>query len=203
MGLFSSIGRGIGGLVKKVAGPALGLIPGGNIIRAGGSLAGGLLGRGSSSSAPTIPAMPRLASTGSGGAPPRVPQGGAMGTIRRVLPGGRSGYTYDPYDLNTPTDRSGRPVAVHMEVRERIHCAPGYVGVDLDGDGVKDACVLKGVARAMGLYKSRPKPLVSGYETRALTVAANVKGRVATVARKAGLYVAAKRPTTTSGGKKK
>lgn len=200
MSLFGSIARGVGGLVKRVAGPALSLAPGGSLIRAGASaLAGGLLGR-SSATRPTIPAMPRLAPPPQVGGVPRVPQGGVVGTVRRVLPGGRSGYTYDPYDLNTPTDRTGRPVAVHMEVRERVHCAPGYVAVDLDGDGVKDACVLKGVARAMGLYKGRPKPLVSGYETRALATAKRVRGRVASVARSAGLYVANKRP---EGGRKK
>lgn len=193
MGLLKSIGRGIGRLVRPAARvAAVAGVPGAGMVSTA------LAGR---SGPPAIPAIPRALS-GGGVQTTGQRQPGVAGAVRRALPGGRSGYAYDKYDLDTPVDRTGRPVAVHMETRERVSCPPGYVGVDLDGDGVKDACVLKGVARAMGLYKSRPKPLVSGYETRALTVAANVKGRVASVARKAGLYVAAKKPQPT-GGKKK
>lgn len=200
MGLFGAIGRGL----RKVGGAALGvgasLVPGGSLARtAVSTVAGGLLGRGSMSR--PVPTMPRLVGGGGGGVP-RVPQGGVVGTVRRVLPGGRSGYTYDPFDLNTPTDRTGRPVAVIPEMRERVSCPPGYVGVDLDGDGVKDACVLKGVARAMGLYHSRPKPPVSGYEARAIRTATAAKKRVASLARSTGLYVAARKPQS-GGGKKK
>lgn len=117
---------------------------------------------------------------------PRLPQGGAGGVARRVLPGGRSGYTYDPYDLNTPTDKLGRPVAVHPETTERISCPPGYVAVDLDGDGIKDACVIKGVARSMGLWKSRPKPPISGYDARAIKRAERAKKRVKKLAGNVG-----------------
>lgn len=109
---------------------------------------------------------------------PRQPQRGPRGVGRRIVPGGRSGYTYDPYDLNTPTDKSGRPVAVHPETTERLKCPPGYVAVDLDGDGVKDACLLKGTARSMGLWKSRPKPPISGYDARAIKRAERAKKRV-------------------------
>lgn len=123
---------------------------------------------------------------------PRLPQGGATGVARRVLPGGRSGYTYDPYDLNTPTDKLGRPVAVQPELAERIKCPPGYVAVDLDGDGVKDACVLKGMARSLGLFKSRPKPPISGYDARAIRRAESAKKRVKKLAGNVGYTCAPK-----------
>lgn len=125
-------------------------------------------------SAPPLPGVPRL------------PQAGPRGVGRRIVPGGRSGYTYDPYDLNTPSDKLGRPVAVHPEMTERISCPPGYVAVDLDGDGVKDACVLKGVARSMGLWKSRPKPPISGYDARAIKRAESAKKRVKKLAGNVG-----------------
>lgn len=193
MGLIKSLGRAVGSLVRPAVAIGASAIPGGSAITS-------LFGRRGGGQA-TVPAIPRVL-TGQGVQTTQQRQPGFRGAVRRALPGGRSGFAYDAYDLNTPSDKTGRPVAVQMEVRDRMTCPPGYVGVDLDGDGVKDACVLKGVARAMGLYRGRPKPLVSGYETRALTVAAAVKGRVAKVARKAGLYVAAKKPQTT-GGKKK
>ena len=202
MGLFSGIGR----LVKKVAAPALGIaasiVPGGTLVRAA---AQAVTGRAAPRPAlPTIAGLPRVSSSLAAPPPPvpqRTPQGGVVGTLRRAIPGGRSGYTYDRYDLNTPSDKLGRPVAVHPELKERISCPPGYVGVDLDGDGVKDACVLKGVARAMGLFHSRPKPPVSGYEARAVRTAKAVKSRVARLARSTGLHVSSSRPER--GGRKK
>lgn len=123
---------------------------------------------------------------------PRLPQGGARGVARRIAPGGRSGYTYDPYDLDTPSDKLGRPVAVQPEMAERIKCPPGYVAVDLDGDGIKDACVLKGMARGLGLWKSRPKPPISGYDARAIKRAERAKKRVKKLAGGVGFTCAPK-----------
>lgn len=120
------------------------------------------------------------------GVGPRTPQRGPRGVGRRIIPGGRSGYTYDPYDLDTPQDKYGRPVAVHPEMTERIKCPPGYVAVDLDGDGQSDACMLKGTARAMGLWSSRPKPPISGYDARAIKRAERAKKRVKKLAGNVG-----------------
>lgn len=139
------------------------------------------------------------ATGGRPGAPPPLPRGfapqgapvpreGVVGrTISRILPGGRTGREFTPYE-GTERDKIGRPIAVYPDRGERYIVPTGYVLVknpqDPDGEPI---AVLKGAARALGLWKPRPKPPVSGWDMRAITRAAGAKKRVKALAGKVGL----------------
>lgn len=127
---------------------------------------------------------------GAPSSPPPVPQGfqipqpvqGPIGrTISRILPGGRTGREFTAAtDL---TDRVGRPIAVHPMVRESVVGPSGYVMVNMNGERI---AMLKSFAIRAGLYKSPPKPPVSGYDMRAITRAAAAGKRVKKLASKVG-----------------
>lgn len=122
--------------------------------------------------------------------PPPIPQGfqipqplqGPVGrTISRILPGGKTGREFTAAtDL---TDRVGRPIAVHPMVRESVVGPSGYVMVNMNGERI---AMLKSFAIRAGLYKSPPKPPVSGYDMRAITRAAAAGKRVKKLASKVG-----------------
>lgn len=123
-----------------------------------------------------------------GGAP--VPREGVVGrTISRILPGGMTGREFTPYE-GAERDRLGRPIAVYPETVERLNAPTGYVIVRLpDGSPI---AMLKGAARAMGLWKGRPKPPVSGWDMRAIARAKSARGRVKKLAGAVGLATKSK-----------
>lgn len=118
------------------------------------------------------------------------PKEGVVGrTISRILPGGNTGLEFTPVD-GTETDKFGRPISVHPDVGERLIAPRGYVIVaGPDGEPI---AMLKGAARAMGLWSPRPKPPISGYDARAIRRAAGAKKRVSKLARKVGFTVTKK-----------
>ena len=75
----------------------------------------------------------------------------------------------------------GCAITEQMSMRSVAQCRPGYVAVDMDGDGVTDTCMLKEVARACKLWKPRPKPILTASDRKALNRAERVMGRVDTV----------------------
>ena len=75
----------------------------------------------------------------------------------------------------------GCAITLPMGVRQVAQCAPGYVAVDRDRDGIKETCMLKEVARACGLWKPRPKPVLTASDRKALNRATRVMGKVDTV----------------------
>lgn len=127
----------------------------------------------------------------SGGAPP-MPTGFQQpaGRIRRVgqrlIPGGKTGLEFTPYE-GAEVDRLGRSIAVYPETRDRLYAPPGYVIVRPWGPEGDVIAMLKGPARAMGLWHPDPKPPVSGWDMRAITRAAAAKKRVKKLSSKVGL----------------
>lgn len=111
--------------------------------------------------------------------PPPVPTPGVGGVIQRTLPGGKTGYQHTMMD----TGFSG---VVSPAYEQRMKCPKGYVAVDIDGDGVNDACMWKPMARSLKLWSSRPKPPVSGWDARAIKRAAGAKKRVKKLASSVG-----------------
>lgn len=115
------------------------------------------------------------------------PMEGMVGRgVSRLLPGGLSGREYTPVK-GTERDKYGRPIAVYPERRDRMVGPSGYVIVYpfRQGNDTGDpVAMLKGAARAMGLWSAKPKPVVSGYDTRAIARAHRAKKRVAKLAKK-------------------
>jgi hypothetical protein len=187
------LGAIVGGVARKLipaAGKAIGRIVGGAAKRPGTTAAAAAAG---------TAIINRVAGRPAPGAPPPMPRGfapqgaprpreGVVGrTISRILPGGRTGREFMPYE-GTERDKIGRPIAVYHDRGERYVVPSGYVLVknpqDPDGEPI---AVLKGAARALGLWKPRPKPPVSGWDLRAITRAAGAKKRVKALAGKVGL----------------
>lgn len=81
-------------------------------------------------------------------------------------------------------DRLGRPLLVEATSTERIQCPTGYVAITLP-DGSR-ACALKGVARAAGLWRPRPKPPIKASDWRKLKTAARVRKKAKKIGQTAG-----------------
>jgi len=111
--------------------------------------------------------------------------------VESLVPGGRTGREFTPYE-GTERDKMGRPIAVYPETAERTVAPSGYVIVEPWGPNGERIAMLKGAARAMGLWKARPKPPVSGWDMRAITRASSARGRVKKLAGKVGLKTTAK-----------
>jgi len=123
--------------------------------------------------------------TGSFGFQDPRPREGAIGrTISRILPGGLTGHELMPVE-GTERDKYGRAIALHADTREQFVAPRGYVLVpnfeDPEGPPI---AMLRGAAIAMGLWRARPKPPISGYDARAIRRAHAVKKRVAKLAKK-------------------
>lgn len=115
---------------------------------------------------------------------PQVPLPPGYGTTRATnAPGGVGAAMYDDV---------GRPMVTQVGFRSVAACGKGYVAVDMDGDGVADACVLKAVARAAGLWKSRRRPPISAGDWHKLQVADRVTKKAKVIAGKAGFTCAKK-----------
>lgn len=145
---------------------------------AGGAAVGYMAGRGA-------PPPPPGRSPGRAVSRPRSP---AARRAAQLIPFGRTGA---PAQIGTLTVRDKRygfeqPAALEPEYTQRIQCPPGYVAVDLDGDGQNDACVLKGVARAMKMWKARPKPPIKASDWRAMKKADRVRKKAKKIAKTAG-----------------
>lgn len=76
---------------------------------------------------------------------------------------------------------AGCAITMGLATRQVASCPPGYVAVDRDRDGYSDTCMLKEVARACGLWKPRPKPVLTASDRKALQRAQRVMGKVDTV----------------------
>lgn len=129
--------------------------------------------------------MPLGPPTGSFGAQDPRPREGAIGrTISRILPGGLTGYEGTPVE-GTERDRYGRAIAYHADSREQYYAPRGYVLVpNFDDPEGPPIAMLRAAAIAMGLWRARPKPPISGYDARAIRRAHSVKKRVAKLAKK-------------------
>lgn len=119
---------------------------------------------------------------------PRPPAGPVQRIGQRIIPGGKTGREFTPFE-GAERDKLGRPIAVYPDTGERYVVPTGYVLVDVNGEKL---AMLKGAARAMGLWKPRPKPPVSGWDMRAITRASSARARVKKLAGKVGLKTAAK-----------
>lgn len=138
---------------------------------AGGAAAGMLL------PAPPLP----------GRGPVRRPRGRTARRIAGALPGGR-GFTEQIGDVTVRDKRFGfeRPLMMEPEFVERIAPPRGYVAVDLDGDGQNDAVMLKEAARALKMWRGRPKPPIKASDWRKLKAAARVQKKAKKIAKTAG-----------------
>jgi hypothetical protein len=194
----------IGVAVKAVAGGAIGSAIG----RAGswvGKQVGSSTGRAVVGGAAAAGAGAVITSYAGGGYPPppppgmipgygspQLPEGPISRTISRILPGGKSGKEYQPFE-GTEINRYGQPIAVYPDKAERWKAPPGYVIVYPWGPDQQPIAMLKGAARAMGLWHPAPKPPVSGWDMRAIQRAHSAGKRVKSLAKKVGLSVSAKR----------
>jgi hypothetical protein len=153
-----------------------GAVATGTAFEVGQRLAGG--------GAPALPAPPTggPGSSYPGGAP--MPLEGTFGrTMSRILPGGLTGREFTPYE-GTETDKYGRPIAVYPAAAQRLVAPRGYVIVRDPRNPENALAILKGAARAMGLWTAKPKPPISGYDRRAIDRASRVKKRMKKLARK-------------------
>lgn len=140
-----------------------------------------------------IPSLPAGFAPQGGGARAPVPREGVVGrTISRILPGGMTGREFTPVD-GVERDKYGRPIAVFGERAERWVGPRGYVLVrDPANPDAEPVFLLKGAARAMGLWSPRPKPPVSGWDMRAIQRASAASKRVKKLAGKVGFTCAKK-----------
>jgi len=123
-----------------------------------------------------------------------VPQGGGA---RTTTPPGydETGWDWNPLDAyqpNLPTARAGgrtifdAPAATAQPIEQLCYrCPKGYVLVTDRATGAK-SCVLKCVAREMGLWRARPKPPISAADYRKMRIAARVEKKVKRLAGMAG-----------------
>lgn len=181
-----AIGRAGAWVGRQVGGNARAAATGAAVTYAAGRIGGG---------GPPRPPQLRPGSFGPPQGRPPVPREGVVGrTISRVLPGGLTGREFMPYE-GTEYDKMGRPIAVYPDRREQDVAPAGYVLVDGERIGMEPGtrlAVLKPVARALGVWKGRPKPPVSGYDMRAITRARSAQGRVKKLAGMVGLKTARK-----------
>lgn len=77
--------------------------------------------------------------------------------------------------------QGGCQITMPIQSRHVAYCQPGYVAVDTNGDGITDQCMLKEVAKACGLWKSRPKAILTASDRRSLNRATSVMRKVDTV----------------------
>lgn len=195
----------IAGGIKAVAGGAIGSAIG----RAGswiGKQVGSSTGKAVIGGAATAAAGTMITSyAGGGGYPPPPPGYGGQGfgmpqrpegpisrTISRILPGGMTGKEYAPFE-GTEINRYGQPIAVYPDKAERYKAPRGYVIVYPWGPTEQPIAMLKGAARAMGLWHPAPKPPVSGWDMRAITRANSAQKRVKSLAKKVGLKTSSRR----------
>jgi hypothetical protein len=160
----------------------------GGIKEIGGKIGGAIIGAiGGGSSPPMVPGgvgLPPLPPAGPFGPQlPASPTPGVGGTVARILPGGSTGYSFQP--------------VVEVEVRQRAYAPPGYVVVDLNGQKV---AMLKVLARKYGLWKPRPKPPVSGWDMKAINRANRAQKRVKGLASKVGFTCVTKGTRRASTG---
>lgn len=76
---------------------------------------------------------------------------------------------------------AGCAITMPLGRRTVAYAPPGYVAVDTDNDGITDTAMLKPVARACGLWKPRPKPLLTASERKTLNKATSVMRKVDSV----------------------
>lgn len=168
--------RAFGSGARRAAGAVGGAIVGGVAVDAlSQRMGGGLRG---------LPSLPGMALQGGGRRVP-APREGIFGrTMSRVLPGGKSGYEGVPLN-QTEYNKYGQPIAVGAEAVERYVVPSGYVLIrDARVNDGEPFGLLRGAARAMGLWHPKPKPLISGYDTRAIQRAHRVKRKVAKIAKR-------------------
>jgi hypothetical protein len=196
-------------LVKGAVGKAVGRAVG-SVGKAVGRVVSGAAKRPVLTSTVTGIVGGALGGRGGGGGPPGMPPGftpsfgpqypvpreGPVGrTISRVLPGGLTGREFMPVE-GAERDKTGRPMAVYADFRQQYFGPPGYVLVEATRLGLPEGppvAVLKGVARALGVWKARPKPPVSGWDMRAITRAKAAQGRVKKLAGAVGLHTSRKK----------
>jgi len=94
---------------------------------------------------------------------------------------GRNGRAPMNGSTNGVAGMAGCRITMPMGQRTVASCPPGYVAVDTNGDGQTDACMLKQVARACGLWRPRPKPVMTASDRKALNKADRVMSKVDTI----------------------
>lgn len=172
MGFFSGLGnfvQGAASIAARVASPIIGAVagevPGVSIARTAYSVGSGFL---------------------PGGAPANS----------RVVGGGfdEPGFDLNPFDAfnEVPEARVGgrtifdAPAATATPRQEVCYrCPKGYVLVTDPRSGAK-TCILKCVARQMGVWKARPKPPISAADARHLRIAETTKRKAKRIASRAG-----------------
>jgi hypothetical protein len=127
----------------------------------------------------------------------RARSGSAFTMPKRLTGGRRDESSLGPFEIFVPdiiergigtmppsNGTSGVPgcnITMPIQQRAVAHCAPGFVAVDTNGDGVSDTCMLKEVAKACKLWRPRPKPIMTASDRRTLTRATSVMRKVDTV----------------------
>ena len=98
---------------------------------------------------------------------------------------------------------NGGVVVTHAPmVEQRVRCRPGYVAVTDPNTGYK-MCMLKEVARSCGLWKARPKPVLTASDRKTLRKAESIMdNKVARVVQMTN-NVRGKAKYTRSTGRKK
>jgi hypothetical protein len=96
--------------------------------------------------------------------------------------------TSDPSTFGSlGTDKVGRPIVAGVTYSARAKAPRGYVVVQHPTMGT--VAMLKGLARASGLWRPRPKPPISVGDWRAISRASRASKRVAKAAKSAGYVV--------------
>lgn len=131
---------------------------------------------------PTLPAivLPAALPALPGGAFPIAGQGAPVGTV-----------------MSQVSDKFGRPFLMSAGYETRIRCPSGYVAVTLP-NGAR-ACALKGPARSAGLWKPRPKPLLSAADGRVMRKAERLQKKVKRIAKVSGVNITRTVRVTASG----
>ena len=78
---------------------------------------------------------------------------------------------------------TGCAVVMAPQYQQRVVCPPGYVSVRDPQTGGK-VCMLKEVAKSCGLWRPRPKPLLTASDRRTLSKASSVMRRVDNVVKR-------------------
>lgn len=159
----------VGGLGAVAVGQGIGVI-----TRMAGTIGG----------PPALPPTGSFAQGGGGYAAPRPREGIIGRTVSKILPGGMTGYEWAPLD-GVEHDKYGRPIAVGPAEQTRLVAPRGYVIVRDPSDPDNAVAMLKGPARAMGLWHPRQKPLISVGDSNCIRRAHGAKRRIAKIAKKA------------------
>ena len=79
-------------------------------------------------------------------------------------------------------------IMMQPQYESRIKCASGYVAVRCKGPNGEliEACMLKPVAKALGLWSPRKKPPISAKDYRSLLTAERTAKKLTAIAKKAG-----------------